>query len=47
MAVLEQWVLPGIVIQGIISEIICLLTIVGKITCVMNKVDVLTDLPKL
>ena len=35
----------GIVIQWIISEIICLYAIVGKMTCVMHEVDVLTDLP--
>jgi hypothetical protein len=34
----------GIVIQWIISGIICLQTIVGKSTCVMHKVDVLTNL---
>ena len=34
----------GIVIQWIISEIICLQTIVEKSTCVMHKVDVLTNL---
>jgi hypothetical protein len=34
-------------VNDCISEIICLETIVRRITCVMHKVDVLIDLPKL